>query len=181
MFFIPGPLIALLTFPGVIVHETGHLFFCKLFKLQVYDVCFFRFGNPAGYVVHEKTDNFTTLFFVSMGPFFANTLLCITFCAAAFLPVWELKIADPLAYFYYWLGLSIGMHSFPSTADLSNLMEVAPDLARRWNLLAILSYPLVAVLYVLNFLRVIWADLGYGIAVGILGPIALFRALARWS
>ena len=102
------------------------------------------------------------------------------FCTAAFLPVWELKVNDPLAYFYYWLGLSIGMHAFPSTADLSNLWELAPELAKRGNLLAILSLPLVAILYVLNFARVVWADLGCGIAVGILGPIALFRTFARY-
>ena len=179
MFFIPGPLIALATFPGVILHEAAHLFFCKLFKLQVYDVCFLRFGNPAGYVIHEKTDNFLALYFVSMGPFFGNTLLCILFCTAAFLPVWELKINDPFAYFFYWLGLSIGMHAFPSTADLSNLWQLAPARAKQGNILAIVSLPLTAVLYVLNFGRVVWADLGYGIAVGVLGPIALFRALAR--
>jgi hypothetical protein len=179
MFFIPGFVISLLTFPGVIVHETGHLFFCKLFKLEVYDVCFFRLGNPAGYVIHERTDNFTASFFVSMGPFFANTLLCVLFCSAAFLPVWELKVDDILAYFFYWLGLSIGMHSFPSTGDLSNIWEQAPAKAKRGNLLAIISLPLVGLLYVLNFARVVWADLGYGIAVGILGPLALFRALAR--
>jgi hypothetical protein len=140
MFFIPGPMVAALTFPGVIIHEFGHLFFCKLFKLKVYDVCFFRFGNPAGYVVHETTDNFTRMWFVSMGPFFANTLLCMVFCTAAFLPVWVLKVED---------------------------------------LPAILSVPLIGLLYVLNFARVVWADLGYGIAVGILGPLAIFRALAR--
>jgi hypothetical protein len=179
MFFIPGPVIAALTFPGVIVHEAAHLFFCKLFKLQVYDVCFFRLGNPAGYVVHEKTENFTALFFVSMGPFFANTLLCVIFCTAAFLPVRELKVQDLLAYFFYWLGLSIGMHSFPSTGDLSNLWGLAPERAKRGNPLAIFSLPIIALLVVLNYARVIWADLGYGIAVGILGPIALFRALAR--
>jgi len=180
MFFIPGFLIAVVTFPGVIVHEAGHLFFCKFFKLQVYDVCFFRFGNPAGYVVHERTDNFTALFFVSMGPFFANTLLCVIFCTAAFLPVWELKVDDPLAYFFYWLGLSIGMHAFPSKEDLSNIWELAPERAKHGNILAIISYPLAAVLIVLNYARIVWADLGYGIAVGILGPIALFRVLARW-
>lgn len=179
MFFIPGPVIAILTFPGVIVHEAAHLFFCKLFRLQVYDVCFLRFGNPAGYVIHEKTENFKALFFVSMGPFFGNTLLCILFCTAAFLPVWELKVFDPLAYFFYWLGLSIGMHAFPSTADLSNLWELAPSRAKRGDVLAIVSLPLVGILYVLNFGRIVWADLGYGVAVGILGPIALFRALAR--
>ena len=179
MFFIPGFVIAIATFPGVIVHETAHLFFSRLFGLAVYDVCFFRLGNPAGYVIHERTDNFKTLFFVSMGPFFVNTLLCMLFCTAAFLPVWVLKVNDYLAYFFYWLGLSIGMHAFPSTGDLSNLWQVAPRLAKGGNLWAILSVPLIAVLYVLNFARVVWADLGYGIAVGILGPLAIFRTLAR--
>jgi hypothetical protein len=42
-----------------------------------------------------------------------------------------------------------------------------------------ISLPLIGILYVLNFARVVWADLGYGIAVGILGPLAIFRALAR--
>ena len=178
MFFIPGPVIALLTFPGVIVHETGHFFFCQLFRLAVFDVCFFRLGNPAGYVIHERTDNFKALFFVSMGPFFVNTLLCMVFCTAAFLPVWELKTQDPLAYFFYWLGLSIGMHAFPSKDDLSNIWVLAPEKAKHGNVLAVISLPLIAILYVLNYARVVWADLGYGIAVGILGPIALFRALA---
>ena len=41
------------------------------------------------------------------------------------------------------------------------------------------TLPLSAVLVVLNYGRVIWADLGYGIAVGVLGPIAIFRAFAR--
>ena len=127
----------------------------------------------------RKTENFKALFFVSMGPFFGNTLLCMLFCAAAFLPVWELKVSDPLAYFFYWLGLSIGMHAFPSTADLSNLWELAPSKAKRGDVLAVVSLPLVGILYLLNFGRIVWADLGYGILVGILGPIALFRALAR--
>ncbi len=179
MFFIPGPVIAALTFPGVIIHEAGHLFFCRLFKLHVFNVCFFRFGNPAGFVVHEQSENFTAQFFVSMGPFFANTLLCIIFCSAAFLPVWELKIYDPLAYFFYWLGLSIGMHAFPSTQDLSHLWEKSPGLARKGNPLAILSLPLAGLLVVANYARVVWADLGYGILVGVLGPIAIFKALAH--
>jgi hypothetical protein len=179
MFFIPGFVIALATFPGVIVHETAHLFFCKLFRLTVFDVCFIRLGNPAGYVIHETTDDFTALFFVGIGPFIINTLLCVVFCTAAFLPVWELKIDDPLADFFYWLGLSIGMHAFPSSVDLTNIWAVAPDLAKKGNVLAIVSLPLVALLHVLGFARVVWADLGYGIAVGILGPIAIFKAFAR--
>jgi len=174
---IPGWLIGLATFPGVIVHEAGHLLLCRAFKLAVFDVCFFRLGNPAGYVIHENTDDFNTIFFVSMGPFFANSLLCILFCSAAFLPVWELEVRDPLAWFFYWLGLSIGMHAFPSTDDLKHIWKLAPSNAGRGNVLAIVSFPIVAVLYVLNFARFFWADLGYGIAIGILAPLGTFKAL----
>jgi hypothetical protein len=179
MFFIPGPVIALITFPGIIVHETAHLLFCKVFRIPVFDVCYFRLGNPAGYVLHQKTDRFVAIFFVCLGPFFINTALCIVFCSVAFLPVWVLKVGDIFAYFFYWLGISIGMHSFPSSEDLTNLYEVAPAEAKRFNPLAILSLPLIYVLFVLNLARFVWADLGYGLAVGILAPIAIFRAVVR--
>jgi len=57
----------------------------------------------------------------------------VLFCTAAFLPVWVLKVEDLLAYFFYWLGISIGMHAFPSTGDLSNLWAMAPERAKRGN------------------------------------------------
>lgn len=175
--FIPGEIISLLTFPGVIVHEAAHQLFCRVSKLAIFDVCYFRWGNPAGYVVHEATPDFHKNFLVSMGPFFINSLLCVLFCSAAFIPVWELDVFDPLAYFFYWLGLSIGMHAFPSTHDLQGMWKVMPEAAKRLNVLAIVSYPIVGILYVLNFARVIWADLGYGIAIGILAPLAVFKLL----
>jgi hypothetical protein len=59
------------------------------------------------------------------------------------------------------------------------MWELAPQKPKQGNILALISLPLVGILYLLNFARVFWADLGYGFAVGILGPIALFRALAR--
>ena len=95
-----------------------------------------------------------------------------------FVPVWELKVEDPLAFFFYGLELSIGMHAFPSTVDLTHIWRLAPAESRKGNLLALASYRLVALLYVLNFARGIWADPGYGIAIGIVGPLALFKALA---
>ena len=160
------------------MHEAAHLLFCRWLRLAVFDVCFFRVGNPADYVIHEQGKDFKSAFWVSMGPFFVNILLCVFFCSAAFMPVWKLKVVDPLAYFFYWLGLSIGMHSFPSTQDLKVIWRLAPPEAKRGNILAVLSYPIIAVLYVANFAQVVWADLGYGILVGILGPLAIFKALA---
>ena len=178
MFIIPGFLISIATFPGVIVHETAHLLFCRMFKVPVYSVCFYQFDNPAGYVLHGQTNDFKTTFFVSMGPFFLNTLLCVVFCSAAFLPIQVLDVDDPLAYLFYWFGLSMGMQAFPSTTDLAHIWELAPAEAKRFNVLAIVSFPIITLLWVLNYARFFWADLWYGIAVGILGPAALFKALA---
>lgn len=70
------------------------------------------------------------------------------------------------------------MHAFPSTVDLSHLWAQAPGLAKKGNVLAIVSLPIAALLVVLNYGRVIWADLGYGLAVGVFAPIAIFRTLA---
>jgi hypothetical protein len=72
------------------------------------------------------------------------------FVPRRFLPVWELKVFDALAYFSYWLGLAIGMHAFPSTTDLSHLWHQAPALARKGNILAIISLPLAGGLVILN-------------------------------
>jgi hypothetical protein len=175
---IPGFLISILTFPGVIVHETAHLLFCRYFKVSIFEVCYFRLGNPCGYVVHAAPRDFKRTFFISMGPFFLNSILCVLFCSAAFAPIWVLKVEDPLAYFFAWIGLSMGMNAFPSTTDLKHIWDLAPQEAKRLNPLAIVSLPVIAILFVLNMGRIIWADLGYGIAIGFLGPLALMKLMA---
>ena len=53
MLFIPGPLIALATFPGAIVHALAHQLFCRWFRIPVLNVCYFRVSNPTGFVIHE--------------------------------------------------------------------------------------------------------------------------------
>ena len=97
MFFIPGELIAIATFPGVIVHEAAHMFFCKLRHVAVLDVCFFRFGNPAGYVVHDYADRFSTSFLICLGPFLVNSLLCMLICFPAFMPLRVFGVTHPLS------------------------------------------------------------------------------------
>jgi hypothetical protein len=164
---IPGFLIAILTFPGVIVHEAAHMLFCKIRHVPIFDVCFFRFGNPVGYVAHGKIDDFTSSFLVAVGPFLVNSVLCIFICLPAFVPVRIFGLGDPLSYFLLWLGISIGMHAFPSTQDASNLYAHAKQAAGRLNPLAILSFPLVGAIYVANILTVLWFDYIYGIAIGL--------------
>jgi hypothetical protein len=177
MFFIPGQLIALVTFPGVIVHEAAHMLFCKWNRVAVLKVCFFRWGNPAGYVVHEEPERFSTIFLISMGPFFVNSLLCMLFCFPAFVPVRIFHLQDPVSYFLLWLGLSIGMHAFPSTGDAQVLWKQAQKAAANFNVLAILSFPLVVVICIANVGRIFWLDLAYGGLIGLVLPEFVLKNL----
>lgn len=175
MIIIPGFLIALVTFPGVIVHEAAHLFFCKLRRVAVFDVCYFRLGNPSGYVIHEIPDSFLSSFLISVGPFIINSILCVLFCFPAFVPVRVFNQKDPICYFLIWLGVSIGMHAFPSTQDAKVLWQQAKKAASLFNPLAILSFPLVGLIYVANVLRIFWLDYFYGIGLGFVLPEILLN------
>lgn len=174
MILIPGILISIATFPGVIVHEAAHMWFCKLRRVAVLDVCFFRFGNPMGYVVHENTENFNTVFLVSVGPFIVNSLLCIIICFPAFMPMRMFGVESLLSYFLLWLGVSIGMHAFPSTGDAYTLHQQAKKAASSGNILAIISFPLVVLIYLANAGRVFWLDSLYGLAIGLGLPTLIF-------
>jgi hypothetical protein len=163
---IPGILIAALTFPGVIVHEAAHFLFCKWRKVAVFDVCFFRFGNPAGYVIHEPIEKFSSALLVAIGPFIINSLLCIVFCFPAFFPMKIFAQSSLLSYFWMWLGISIGMHAFPSTVDAKGLWDQAKRAAKKGNVLAWVSFPLVVLIFIANLLSIVWFDAIYGIAIG---------------
>jgi hypothetical protein len=174
---IRGILVAMATFPGVIVHEAAHFLFCRLRKVAVFDVCFFRFGNPAGYVIHEETGDFTTSFLVAVGPFIINSLLCIVFTFPAFVPVRVFGQTDLISYFWLWLGVSIGMHAFPSTQDARVLWGAAKKAAKTRNMLALASFPLVVLVYAANLLSFFWFDAIYGLAIGLALPELILNRL----
>ncbi|MEP6671974.1 MAG: metalloprotease family protein [Chthoniobacter sp.] len=75
MFFIPGFLISILTCPGVIVHELAHVMFCKLTGTAIHKVCYFRIGNPSGYVIHDRPTSVWKHILIGVGPFFLNTFI----------------------------------------------------------------------------------------------------------
>lgn len=164
---IPGFIIAIVTFPGVIVHEAAHMLFCKLRGVAVLDVCFFRIGNPCGYVYHEEINDFDTAFLVAVGPFIINSLLCILICSPAFVPVRIFGVKNPLSYFLLWLGISIGMHAFPSTVDAKGLLHNAKKAIASGNMLALVAYPVVLLIYAANISSMFWGDYFYGLAIGL--------------
>lgn len=77
MFIIPGQIITLLTFPSVIFHELRHKWFCRWTGVGVHEVCYFRFGSPARYVIHEKPEKFCQAFLITLDPFISGTLICL--------------------------------------------------------------------------------------------------------
>jgi hypothetical protein len=154
-----GWLIALITFPGIILHEWAHKFFCDRTKVPVYKTCYFRLGNPAGYVIHGQVDNYGKAFLIATAPFLVNTTIsAILFSIAVILP---LGLA---AYVLYWLGISIAMHAFPSSQDADMLWSHSKKDWRR-NPLAVLGFPIVGLIKLAALARAIWFDLLYAIAL----------------
>ncbi|MBD79784.1 MAG: hypothetical protein CL840_12785 [Crocinitomicaceae bacterium] len=172
--FIPGEIISIATFPGTIVHEFAHVVFCKLRKVEILEVVYFQVGNPSGYVIHEETKDFNTTFLISMGPFFVNTLLCLLICLPAYMPISYFDLSQPLSYFLMWLGVSIGMSAIPSNQDANQIYAQAKEEVKKTNLLAIVSFPIIGIIYIFNFLRFFWADLFYGVAIGVGIPSLIF-------
>jgi hypothetical protein len=181
MFFIPGFLISVLTFPGVIVHELAHQIFCRIFRVAVLDVCYFKLGNPAGYVVHEHPKNTYSQILIGIGPFFINTIIGALISLPAALPIlnFGLKFNSNtiVSYFLIWVGVSIAMHSFPSTGDAKSMWSAIKS--KETNFLAkVFGAPIVLLIYIGAAGSVIWLDFAYGIAVAAFIPNVIIKILA---
>lgn len=176
--FIPGSVVAALTFPGVVIHELAHQLFCRYFKIPVYEVCYFRFGNPSGYVIHGQTDNWVHQVLIGLGPFFLNSILGALLAFPSALRVFEFNgAANNLDGILIWLGISIAMHAIPSTGDAKS-MWAAVSGNRASTLAKVGVAPLVGVIFVLAIGSVIWLDVLYGLAVSLALPKLLVAALA---
>lgn len=160
---IPGFMVTWATFPGVIVHEFGHELLCRATGTPVREVCYFRFGDPAGYVIHEQPTSIWKHFLIGFGPLFVNSILgfLLGLLAARNSLFGGMVILNVVM---YWLAVSVAMHSFPSKGDADSLWHSI------WNdqtplLAKIVGAPLVVLIYVGAIGSFFWADLGYGLVV----------------
>ena len=191
MLFIPGFLISVVTFPGVIVHELAHQLFCYLMRVPVYEVKYFQMKNPCGYVMHEPTDRPLTNFMISIGPFLVNTLVGALILLPTSIQLIEFGVFDwirgsdvnssVLLRFLPmlvagWLGISVLMHAFPSTGDANALVHSILKNKDVNIFVRILVAPVVGLIYVGAIGSVVWLDLGYALLVTTFLPklVALF-------
>jgi len=166
MIIIPGQAIAILTFPGIVVHEMAHKFFADLAGVPVYEVCYLRAESPQGYVLHDQPNDLKSAFLISYGPIFLNTFLCvlITFIPVMLYSVISSRDYSFVSFVLHWVGLSIGMHAFPSNQDASSFVEQVKRQKGRGVLWGI-SWILAGILMVANVLRFFWLDAVYAVCV----------------
>jgi len=157
-----GWFVALITFPGIIIHELAHKLLCDFTGVPVYKVCYFRLGNPPGYVVHGSINRYWQALFITTAPFTINTAIAFVLYALAF------TVTGGIAtYILVWLGISIAMHSFPSSEDADGLWRYSRKAVWR-DPLALAGFPIVGLIKLSRVLRIIWFDLIYAVALLIL-------------
>lgn len=155
---IPGTIISLFTFPGVIVHEWAHKKLCEWFGVPVRAVKYFRIGNPAGYVFHDIPTKYKQIFWISIGPLIINSITAVSLSFVATQTIKQSFLWD----FLIWIAFSIGMHSFPSDHDMKHILAASKsELKRGGTMLHYLAFPFVALVWISNKLRFFWFDLIY--------------------
>ncbi|NNJ29085.1 metalloprotease family protein [Lacrimispora defluvii] len=171
MFFVPGIIVSVVTFPGVIIHELAHQIFCRLMRVPVYEVKYFQFSNPCGYVLHEATQDPLKTFLISTGPFLINTLIgmIILSPAAIDLIIFE-DYSNSLNLLLGWIGFSTLMHAFPSTGDAKVLVN---NILKNKNvnvLVKMIVAPVIGLIYVGAIGSVVWLDAIYAAAIAMIIP-----------
>lgn len=159
---IPGFLIGLITFPGVIVHELGHLVMCRLANVKVFEWCLFRLKNPMGFVVHEKPDSLFKSFLVTFGPFFINSISTALLIVAGGLVSYIFPFGG---IFFLWLAISVGAHAFPSFADGKNLLAHTQESIEEGRYLSVFYLPFVGLIYLGGALKFFWIDFIYSLLI----------------
>lgn len=167
--FLFRVLLALASIPGIAVHELGHQILCHLTGTRVMKVCYFRFGLPPGYVLHERPRSVWRHMAIGLGPLLVNTAasLGLGWCAwSGRFPghsVWTAKVL-PL-----WLAVAFAMHAFPSYGDAESILDAV--WSRGSGLFArLLGTPVALLMFLGAFLGNYGFDLLFGLAAGLALP-----------
>ena len=138
---------SLLGSPGVVLHELGHLFFCLISGVKIYKVKLFSFKQIAGFVEHDEPSGLIQSVLISFGPLTFNSLISLILFSRISAPYYS-----PQNVLCLWIGFVSALHAVPSTGDAHTLLSVTNRKIRR-NPLAVISYPFVIIIYLLNLLK----------------------------
>lgn len=120
----------LVTSIGVIIHEYAHKWFAEERGLEVIDVDYFSLeGNQLGEVRHEMPQTYRGVFAVSVAPFLVNSsiaIVCFTVAGSILSKggMDSTPLLLPVVVGSVWGGVSTAIHAFPSSQDISNVVDV---------------------------------------------------------
>jgi len=164
-----------LTFPGIMLHEYGHAWACRLLGIRVIKVCYLRIGNPVGYVLHERPQSAIQHIMVATAPFFVSTCFAFAASGAGTLLVYFQStgaLADFAAPVSAWLSFSFALHAFPSSGDADALWEDVTS-SNVGFLPKMLLVPVVALIRITQFGSRLWLDALFAILVIAVPPLLL--------
>ena len=163
-FLIPGEIIAVATFPGIVVHEAAHVLFCKLTRTPIQHVCYFRYGSPAGYVIHDWPTSVWKQILIGIGPLILNTLIGFALGVTAALTHLDFDHIGIVSGLFLWLAVCIATRAFPSTSDVATMWrsiwaQGSPLSAK------VVGTPLVVISFLGAAGSYIWLDVLYGVVI----------------
>ena len=166
MFLIPGEAIALLTFPGVMLHELAHQIGCWLAGVKVYKVCYFRLSNPCGYVIHEHPKHIYQSLAIVIAPIVLGYSMAIILALIA-----NDVGAGIVGGIILWLSFSIAMNALSSNDDINSLWGMLKGFTIIEHegayykipyssplIYRIILFPFGGLIKLINTLRLLWSD-----------------------
>lgn len=183
-YIIPGWLISLVTFPGVIIHEIAHRLFCDITGVTVYGIKYFFLdpdSDTVGCVWHGGSNRISDNLLIALAPLLVNTIVC---CICTFPYMSQMYLlGECISHEHYsiqfsysvlaWIGLSAGGHAFPSDQDMQSIAYIAEY--HENMLVAFLLSHLVTLVYMLNVFNRILLSFAYA------WGISQLFAQAVWS
>lgn len=166
---IAARLLQIATAPGVVAHEFAHALACKLTGTRIHDVCWFRLGDPAGYVVHDRAASATAGALIGLAPIFVNAALG---AAISYRPAHKLLGGAPWSWGDWalaWLGFVVALRAFPSRADAKAMWDAARAARFGW-FKAILVAPLWLLVQLLSLGARVWLDAAFALIVCFAAP-----------
>ncbi len=164
-----------ITFPGVIVHEFAHAWACRRLGIKVHKVCYLRFGNPMGYVLHEPPEYAFQHIMVAIAPFFVSTFIAfaasLAACGISRSQAFP-EVRDAIALASFWLSFSCALHAFPSDGDADSLWEDVRS--SKVSLFAkLLLVPSVGMIRLAQLGTRFWLDVLYALVIVALSPAVM--------
>ena len=175
MISIPWILVTIFTFPGIVLRQIAHRFFCDLCGVPVYKVCYFRPANPSGYLINGKVNSLGKAILISFGPLILSSFLCMIITFPFVLPTFVLhsSFSNPSLWILGWLGLSIGMHAFPNSHDLKGIYEYLEESSNSSIGNSISKVLLKPLMIIGKAGAMLFFDLAYAIVLSFILPMIL--------